>query len=128
MNEWSMTTQTSPSASALRQEQLRQAEELLFSGPQKAGFARDLFFGRFRATSILPYPLLSPDERRLGDEAVAAVREFCRTRLDPARIDRETDIPPEVIRGLGELGVLGMTVGREHGGRGLLIHIYCSVM
>ncbi len=32
----------------LRRKQIEQAEELLFSGPQKAGFAKDLqFFGRF---------------------------------------------------------------------------------
>ncbi len=37
----------------LRRKQIEQAEELLFSGPQKAGFAKDLFFGRFRSESIL---------------------------------------------------------------------------
>src|SRR5687767_8308734 len=123
-----MTTQTSPSAAELRQQQIREAEELLFSGPQRAGFARDLFFGRFRAESILPYPVLPPDQQRLGDEAVAAVREFCRDNIDAARVDREADIPPEVIRGLGDLGVLGMTVGREHGGRGFSQQNYCRVM
>ncbi|HUG91809.1 MAG TPA: acyl-CoA dehydrogenase family protein, partial [Planctomycetaceae bacterium] len=123
-----MTTQTSPSAAELRQQQIREAEELLFSGPQRAGFARDLFFGRFRAESILPFPVLPADERRRGDEAVAAVREFCRTHIDTARIDREADIPPEVIRGLGDLGVLGMTVGREHGGRGFSQQNYCRVV
>ncbi len=38
-----MTTMTE-----LQQKQIEQAEELLFSGPQKAGFAKELFFGKFR--------------------------------------------------------------------------------
>jgi alkylation response protein AidB-like acyl-CoA dehydrogenase len=38
--------------------------------------------------------------------------------LDPARIDREADIPREVIDGLARLGVLGMTAPRELGGQG----------
>jgi acyl-CoA dehydrogenase family member 9 len=54
----------------LRRKQIEQAEELLFSGPQKAGFAKDLFFGRFRAESVLPYPALTPDLEAATREAV----------------------------------------------------------
>lgn len=116
------------SASELQQKQIEQAEELLFSGPQRAGFAKELYFGRFRADSILPYPSLSADERARGDEAVAAVQKFCDENIDPDRIDREADIPRDVILGLGEVGVLGMTVSPEHGGRGLSQQNYCRVM
>ncbi len=116
------------STAELQQKQIQQAEELLFSGPQKAGFAKELFLGRFRAESILPYPRLSPEEQRLGDEAVAAVQAFAQEQIDPDRIDREADIPPEVIRGLGDLGVLGMAVSPEHGGRGFSQQNYCRVM
>ncbi|MGH7127083.1 MAG: acyl-CoA dehydrogenase family protein [Planctomycetaceae bacterium] len=112
----------------LERKQIRQAEELLFSGPRKEGFAQDLFFGRFRSGSILPYPRQTAEEQQRGDEAVAAVREFAQRHINPDRIDREADIPPDVIRGLGELGVLGMTVSPEHGGRGMSQFNYCRVM
>ena len=46
------------SVTELRQKQIEQAEELLFSGPQKEGFAKELFLGKFRAKSVLPYPFL----------------------------------------------------------------------
>ncbi len=62
------------STGELRRQQIEQAEELLFSGPQKAGFAKDLFLGKFRAESMFPYPTFSPDERKTGDEAVEAIR------------------------------------------------------
>lgn len=118
----------STTAAELQQKQLQQAEELLFSGPQKAGFAKELFFGRFMAGAMLPYPRLSPAEYEVGSQAVAAVKSFVDQHLDPVRIDQECDIPAEVIEGLGRLGVLGMTVSREHGGRGFSQQNYCRVM
>ncbi|MFO0261020.1 MAG: acyl-CoA dehydrogenase family protein, partial [Planctomycetota bacterium] len=62
------------------------------------------------------------------DEAIARVKQFCRDHIDPVKIDREAMIPDSVIRGLGEIGVLGMTVSKEHGGQGLSQFNYCRVM
>lgn len=118
----------SPTTAELQQKQLQQAEELLFSGPQKAGFAKELFFGRFLAGAMLPYPQLSPAEHELGTQAVAEVRAFAEQHIDPAKIDQECDISADVIHGLGRLGVLGMAVSPQHGGRGFSQQNYCRVM
>jgi len=112
----------------LQRKQIAQAEELFFSGPQKAGFAKDLFFGKFRSESIIPYPVLSPDDQAACDEAVAAVRRFADEELDAVEIDRQADIPEHTIRRLGELGVLGMCVAPQYGGRGFSQQQYCRVM
>lgn len=112
----------------LRRKQMQEAEELLFSGPQTAGFAKELFFGRFLAPAILPYPQRSPGEAVHGDKVLERVREFAATQLDPVAIDQSCDIPPSVIRGLGAVGVLGATVGTEWGGEGLTQSNYCRVM
>lgn len=112
----------------LRRKQIEQAEELLFSGPEKVGFAKDLFFGRFRSESIFPYPALPPDLEAATREAVDEVRRFAREHIDAARIDRESRIPDDVIRGLGRIGVLGMCVSPRYGGRGFLQQQYCRVM
>jgi alkylation response protein AidB-like acyl-CoA dehydrogenase len=112
----------------LRRKQLEQAEELLFSGPQKAGFAKDLFFGRFRSESIFPYPAMPPDVEAATRQAVDEVRQFTRDHIDAARIDRESHIPDEVIRGLGQIGVLGMCVSPRYGGRGFSQQQYCRIM
>src|SRR4051794_5533223 len=37
-------------------QQRKQAEELLFSGPQTLGFAKGLFFGHFNGNLLFPYP------------------------------------------------------------------------
>src|SRR5262245_14765406 len=107
------------------EEQRRQAEEILFSGPQTLGFAKGLFFGHFNAPLLFPYPELKPDERPEVEKAVADVRRFAEEKIDAAAIDRNADIPPEVIAGLGQLGVLGMTAPREVGGRDFSQLAYC---
>ena len=112
----------------LRRKQIEQAEELLFSGPEKAGFAKDLFFGRFRSESIFPYPSLPPDVERRTQEAVNEVRAYCRDRIDAPKIDRESRIPDEVVQGLGRIGVPGMCVSPQYGGRGFSQQQYCRIM
>src|SRR6185436_13228876 len=102
-----------PTLDDRQQKQLQQAEELLFSGPPAADFARDLFFGRFLQEAILPFPRLSAEEQAIGDAMVAETERFARSEIDPAAIDRQADIPPAVIRGLGRVGVLGATIPPE---------------
>jgi alkylation response protein AidB-like acyl-CoA dehydrogenase len=111
-----------------RQEQMKQAEELLFSGPQALGFAKALYFGHFHAPGVFPYPVLNPDERERVEAAVAAVRHFFDTEVDSFQIDREADIPRHVIDGLARLGVLGMTVPERYDGRGMSQFGYCKIM
>src|SRR5262245_1029785 len=111
-----------------RQEQIKQAEEILFSGPQKLGFANGLCYGHFNAALLYPYPQIKPEERDLVAKAVAEVRRYCEEHIDAAAIDRKAEIPTEVVHGLGDVGVLGMTVPREFGGRGMSQMGYCKIM
>ena len=76
------------------EEQKKQAEELLFSGPQTLGFAKGLFFGHFNAPLVFPYPQLPADQVAIVDAAVAEVRKFADEHIDAAAIDRNADIPP----------------------------------
>src|SRR5262249_7183376 len=110
------------------EQQRKQAEELLFSGPQALGFARALFFGRFQAPLVFPYPQVSAAEQPKLAAALAEVRRFCDEKIDPVAIDRNAEIPQEVVDGLGRLGVLGMTGPVENGGRGFSQLAYTKVM
>jgi acyl-CoA dehydrogenase family protein 9 len=113
---------------ALRAKQVRQAEELLFSGPSTRGFAKALFRGQFRGDALFPYPDLTEEERPAVEQAVSEVKAFADTHIDAATIDREADIPASVIKGLSELGVLGMAAPVEFGGRGFSQMGYCRIM
>jgi alkylation response protein AidB-like acyl-CoA dehydrogenase len=123
-----VTTSVEDPSAALRAQQVQQAEELLFSEPSRAGFAKALFRGEFRGDAIFPYPELPTSERRTVEEAVAAVRAFAETKIDSAAIDRDADIPRSVIDGLADLGVLGMAAPRELGGRAFSQMGYCRIM
>ena len=111
-----------------RQKQMRAAEELLFAGSQKLGLAKGLFLGRFVADWVMPYPIVRPEEQAELNDSLAQLRAFLDRNLDPAAIDRQADIPREVIDGLARLGVFGMTAPRDVGGRGLSQMAYCRVM
>ncbi len=108
--------------------QKKEAEELLFSGPETLGFAKALFFGHFNASLVFPYPALSPETQVSVDQAVAKVRTFVREKIDAAAIDRNADIPREVIDGLAELGVLGMTAPPDFGGQGFTQLGYTKIL
>lgn len=109
------------------EKQKKQVEEML-AGPEGLGFAKALFFGRFQSNLLFPFPVLPPAEQRAADEAVAKLRRFTDEKLDPVAIDRNADISPEVIAGLGELGVLGMTAPAEYGGPGFKQQQYIRIL
>jgi alkylation response protein AidB-like acyl-CoA dehydrogenase len=111
-----------------RERQIRQAEELLFSGPSREGFAKALFRGEFHAGSLFPYPELPEAERATVEQAIADVKAFAASSIDPEAIDRDAEIPQSVVDGLGRLGVLGMTAPVEYGGRGFSQSGYCRIM
>jgi alkylation response protein AidB-like acyl-CoA dehydrogenase len=98
------------------------AEELLFSGRKEPSFAKMLYFGILESSFIFPYPPKDNIEAYLAKVNVYLDRE-----LDPVAIDRQASIPETVIRGLGDLGVLGMTIPKEFGGLGLSQDAYCQV-
>jgi len=111
-----------------RQKEIQQAEELLFAGPQALGFAKGLFHGHFVSDWVMPYPRLLPAQQTELDQTLAELREFLDAKLDPAAIDRQADIPREVIDGLGRVGVLGMTAPKDFGGRGFTQMANCQVL
>jgi butyryl-CoA dehydrogenase len=60
---------------------------------------------------------LSEDQTRIRD----AVREFAEQEIAPGVAERERDeiFPGEIVKKLGEMGILGMMVPEEYGGAGL---------
>jgi acyl-CoA dehydrogenase family protein 9 len=111
---------------ANREKQVAEAEELLGDGGPRLGFAKGLFFGQYLADRLLPYPDLSAD---LAARSLASdLRKFCKEQIDAAQIDRDAEIPEHVVRGLGQLGVLGACLPKSCGGLDFSQTAYCQLM
>src|SRR5260370_18414079 len=65
----------------------------------------------------MPYPRIAAGQQVELDKTLKELREFLGAKLNPVAIDRNADIPREVIDGLGRVGVSGMTAPAEYGGR-----------
>jgi acyl-CoA dehydrogenase family protein 9 len=92
------------------------------------GFVRSMFLGRLESEIILPFPKPDPDTDATTDEVCTMVREWTESTIDPAAIDREKTIPIEVITGLAELGLFGLTIPEPYGGANLGQTTYARMM
>jgi acyl-CoA dehydrogenase family member 9 len=88
---------------------------------------KSLFAGLVPEDAVFPYPEIDPGQREIVSTFLDSFRSFARDHIDPARIEREHRVPPEVVRGLAELGAFGMTIPEEYGGYGFSSSAYCRV-
>jgi alkylation response protein AidB-like acyl-CoA dehydrogenase len=107
-------------------EQKKQVEELIAGSD--VGFAKALFYGKFKAELLFPYPTLPPDKQAAANEIAGKVKAFADAHIDHMRIDREARIPDSVVKGLADLGVYRLTLPKEYGGLGFGQQQYLKTM
>ncbi len=90
-------------------------------------FVRDLFLGSLRLDLIHPYPEQDPAEVARAKPFLDQLERLLRT-LDADRIDREGEIPDDVIAALRTMGAFGIKIPREYGGLGLSQLSYMKAM
>ena len=101
------------------------ARDLEYTRPS---FAKELYLGKFDLPLIHPHPRGEGAAVADGDAFISKLEEFCRT-LDGRKIERESLIPDEYIKGLSDLGVFGMKIPKEYGGLGLsMLHYGRALM
>jgi len=94
-------------------------------------FTRGIFSGVVLDSLLFPYP--RPLHERNADEArtvrrlIKGLREMEGTLIDSAKFDEEETIPENVIRAIGDLGMLGLTIPRKYGGLELSSSAYARV-
>jgi alkylation response protein AidB-like acyl-CoA dehydrogenase len=109
------------------QEARRVAEESREKVWSGESFMRDVFLGNFRIDLL---ERLSLDEPHRPEflEFYRKLSDFLREKVDSVKIDETGEYPPEVIRGLAELGAFGMKIPKEYGGLGLTHPEYVRAM
>ena len=95
---------------------------------QHPSFVGELFLGKFRDDLIMPYPLQPEEDRAIGDEYIARMREVLKDKVDADKIDEDGEIPDEAIDALAELGAFGIKIPKEYGGVGLSQMNYSRAM
>ena len=97
----------------------------------RPSFTRGVFAGAVHDSLLFPYPepldKRDPDEARVVRRLIADLQRLRGDLIDPARIDAEETVPEDVIRALGEIGMLGLTIPKEYGGLGLSSTAYARV-
>jgi alkylation response protein AidB-like acyl-CoA dehydrogenase len=89
----------------------------------KPSFAKELFLGRFRLDLVHPHPRPTAEQVAKGEEFLAKLEGFIRAHVDPLEIEHDAKIPDHVLKGLCDIGALGMKIDEKYGGLGLS-HLY----
>src|SRR5881396_1961629 len=117
-----------PPPSAVSAEEARDVAEAAREQEWAApSFVRDLFLGSLRLDLIHPYPAQDPAEVARAKPFLDQLERLLRT-VDADRIDREGEIPKEVIDALKAMGAFGIKIPREYGGLGLSQLSYMKAM
>src|SRR5215210_4596744 len=97
------------------------AREKVWESPS---FVRELFEGSFRLDLVHPFPQPDPADLARARPFMERLERFMQQRVDSDKIDREGKIPPEIVKGLGEIGAFGIKIPVEYGGLGLSQYSY----
>lgn len=82
-------------------------------------FVAQLFQGRVHWNLILPFPVQSAEDKKIGDEFLARLEKVLKQHLDPDKVDQTGEIPKEALKALADLGCFAMKIPKEYGGLGL---------
>uniref|UniRef100_A0A803YR44 Acyl-CoA dehydrogenase family member 9 n=1 Tax=Meleagris gallopavo TaxID=9103 RepID=A0A803YR44_MELGA len=81
----------------------------------------------FTEEEVFPYPEISNEELQEISQFVGPVEKFFAEEVDSKKIDQDAKIPPETLKGLGDLGLFGMQIPEEYGGLGLSNTMYARL-
>ncbi len=82
-------------------------------------FLAELFAGRLRMGLIHPHPEPSAEDEARAGPFLQTLEQFLREKVDGDAIDRNSEVPPDVVQGLKDIGAFGIKIPREYGGLGL---------
>src|SRR3954463_5345861 len=91
---------------------------------ESPSFVRELFEGSFRLDLVHPFPEPDPADLARAKPFMERLQRFMKERGGSDKNDREGEIPPQIVKGLGEIGAFGIKIPTEYGGLGLSQYSY----
>ncbi len=100
------------------------AEPHLAAPDVNPSFTRSVFLGEIREDLVFPFPALSPEEKESLDMILGSFRAFAADKINSAQMDHDARFPDEVLQGMHELGLMGLSIPEEYGGFGASAKVY----
>lgn len=97
------------------------------SSGQKQSVVGSLFFGEVDESLVFPFPHFSDEQVEMAKEMTNAIDQFAKDNINSEKLDHEAKMPEEIIKGLSELGLMGLGVPEDFGGLGLDYSLYCRI-
>jgi len=87
-------------------------------------FVKELFNGRLHLELIHPFPRIPENDWNRAKPWLDRFEAYLRAHVDAEQVDREHKLPEAVVRGLAELGCMGMKIPQAYGGLGFSQAVY----
>jgi len=104
------------------------AEESREMDWKSKSFMGSMFMGDLDIELAYPFPEQSEEDRKAGDEVIAAFEAWAHDNLDGDAIDKAQEIPPHVWKGIADLGLFGIKIDKKYGGLGLSQTNYVRIL
>ena len=110
------------------EQEAREVAEAAREQEWRASFVKELFEGNLRLDLIHPFPEPTAEDVAKAKPFLEKLETFLREKVDGDKIDREGQLPPEVVRELREMGAFGIKIADEYGGLGLSQLMYARAI
>ena len=117
-----------PAAALATEQEAREVAEAARETEWNPSFVKELFEGRLRLDLIHPFPEPDPADVARAQPFLDRLERFLAEKVDGDLIDREGNIPPEIVAELRQMGALGIKIPEEYGGLGLSQLMYTKAM
>jgi alkylation response protein AidB-like acyl-CoA dehydrogenase len=91
-------------------------------------YMASIFMGDFDTSLATPFPLQSPEDRKIGDTVCEKVETWCAENIDGEEIDRTGVIPAHVWKGLADMGLFAIKIPKKYNGLGLSQTNYMRIL
>lgn len=87
-------------------------------------FGSQMFMGNYNLSLMHPFPKQSEDDKKEGDAFIDDLGNYMKKHMDPEAIDKNREIPQEVLEELARRGIFAMKVPKEYNGLGFSVTNY----
>jgi alkylation response protein AidB-like acyl-CoA dehydrogenase len=106
-------------APRVSEQEAREVAEAARETEWNPSFVKELFEGNLRLDLIHPYPEPTAEDLARAQPFLDRLEAFMLEHVDADRIDREGQVPADIVEGLRTLGAFGIKIPAEYGGLGL---------